>query len=59
MQHFEMENTVYQTIFVTQILAYYTLENKSSKTGEYPPDELDDNWIENNNEKCSYPKQLN
>ena len=34
--------------------AYYTLENKPSKTGEYQPDELDDNLIENNHEECSY-----
>ena len=26
-----------------EFLAYCTLENKSSKTGEYQPDELDDN----------------
>ena len=55
MQHFAMENTVYQTIFLTLILAYYTFENKSSNTGEYQPDELDDNLIENNHEECSYP----
>ena len=36
-----------------EFLAYYTLENKSSKTGEYQPDELDDNLIENNHEECS------
>ena len=31
----------------SDFLAYYTLENKSSKTSEYQPDELDDNLIEN------------
>ena len=39
----------------TEFLAYYTLGNKPSKTGEYQPDELDDNLIENNHEECSYP----
>ena len=38
--------------------AYYTLENKPSKTGEYQPDELDDNLIENNPEECSYRQKL-
>ena len=38
-----------------EFLAYYTLENKPNKTGEYQPDELDDNLIENNHEECSYP----
>ena len=33
-----------------ELLAYYTIENKSSMTGEYQPDELDDNLIENNHE---------
>ena len=37
-------------------MAYYTLENKPSKTGEYQPDELDDNLIENNHGECSHPK---
>ena len=37
----------------TEFLAYYTLKNKSSKTGEYQPDELDGNLIENNHEDCS------
>ena len=41
----------------TEFLAYYTLGNKPSKTGEYQPDELDDNLIENNHEECSYPKK--
>ena len=39
-----------------EFLAYYTFENKPSKTGENQPDELDDNLIENNREECSYPK---
>ena len=39
-----------------EFLAYYTFENKLSKTGEYQPDELDDNLIEKNLEECSYPK---
>ena len=39
--------------------AYYALENKSSKTGEYQSDELNDNLIENNHEECSHPKILN
>ena len=33
-----------------EVLAYYTLDNKSSKTCEYQSDELDDNLIENNDE---------
>ena len=36
-----------------EFLAHYTFENKPSKTGEYQPDELDDNLIENNHEECS------
>ena len=42
----------------TEFLAHYTLENKSNKTCEYQPDELDDNLIENNHEKCSYPQKI-
>ena len=38
-----------------EFFVYYTLENKSSKNCEYQPDELNDNLIENNHEKCSYP----
>ena len=37
-------------------LAYYTLGNKSSKTCEYQPDELDDNLTQNKYEECSLPK---
>ena len=37
-----------------EVLAYCTLENKSNKTGECQPDELDDNLTENNHEECSY-----
>ena len=37
----------------SEFLAYYTFENKPSKTGEYQPDELDDKLIENNHEECS------
>ena len=36
----------------SEFLAYYTFENKSA------PDEFDDNLIENNYEKCSYPEKL-
>ena len=36
-----------------EFLAYYTHENKSNKTCEYQPDELDDNLLENNHEECS------
>ena len=35
--------------------AYCTLGNKSSKTGEYQSNELEDNLSENNNEEYSYP----
>ena len=38
--------------------ASYALENKSSKTGEYQSDELNDILIENNHEECSHPKIL-
>ena len=34
--------------FMQNFLANYTLGNKSSRTYEYHPDELDDNLIENN-----------
>ena len=34
-----------------EFLAYDTLGNKSSKTYEYQPDELDNNLIENNHEE--------
>ena len=37
-----------------EVLAYYTLENKSNTTCEYQPDELDDNLIDNNHAECSY-----
>ena len=33
------------------------LKKESSNTGEYQPDELDDNMIENNHEECSYRKK--
>ena len=41
-----------------EFLAYYTLENKSNKTCEYQPEELDDNLIENNHKECSYPQTI-
>ena len=41
-----------------EFLAYYTDENKQSKTGEYQPDELDYYLIKNNHEECSYPKKI-
>ena len=37
----------------SKFLGYYTPENKSSKTCEYQPDELDDKLIKNNHEECS------
>ena len=33
-----------------ECLAYFGLENNSSKTCEYQPDELEDNLVENNHE---------
>ena len=40
-----------------EFLAYYTFENKPSKTGEYQPDKLDDNLIENKTMKqCAAKK---
>ena len=53
-----MENSVLDYFCCAEFLAYYTLENKSSKTCEYQPDELDDNPIENNHEVCSYPIKI-
>ena len=41
-----------------EFLAYYTLENKSSKTCEYQSNEFDDNLIESNHEECSYPPKI-
>ena len=41
-----------------EFLSCYTLENKSSKTSEYQPDELDNNFTENNQEECSYPPKI-
>ena len=41
-----------------EFLAYYALENKSSKTCEYQPDKFDDNLIENNHKQCSYRKKI-
>ena len=41
-----------------EFLAYYTAENKTSKTCEYPPDELDYKLIENSHEEGSYPKKI-
>ena len=43
---------------LAEFFAYYTLENKSSKTCEYQPDELDNKLIENNHEERSYPKKI-
>ena len=36
-----------------EFLAYFSLENNSSNTCDYHPDELDDNLIENNREEYS------
>ena len=41
-----------------EFLAYDTLGNKSSKTYEYQPDELDNNLIENNHEEWYYPSKM-
>ena len=49
---------MFQMIYA-EILAYYAFEKKSSNICEYQPDVLDDNMIENNHEKCSYPQKLN
>ena len=62
-QHSAMENiledsameNMLEDFCYAEFLAYYTPENKSSKTCEYQPDELDDSLIENNHEECSYP----
>ena len=42
-----------------EFLVYYTLKNKSSKTGECEPDEVDNNFIDNYHEECPYPPKLN
>ena len=39
-------------------LAYYTLENKPSKTGEYQPDQLHNNLIQNNHKNVLTPQKL-
>ena len=52
MQHSATENTVDDFCYA-EFLAYYTPENKASKTGEYQSGELDDNLIENNHEDSS------
>ena len=41
-----------------EFLAYYTLENKSSNSCEYQPDELDNSLIERNLEESFYPKHF-
>ena len=51
-QHSTKKNPVFLEDFCySEFLAYYTLENKSSKTCEY---QSDDNLIENNHEEYSY-----
>ena len=45
-----MENTVIRRFLLRRILAYYTLENKSSNTCKFWPDELDESPIENKHE---------
>ena len=42
--------SVLKDVCCAEFLAYYTLGNKSGKTCEYRPVELDDNLIENNDE---------
>ena len=41
-----------------ELLAYYTLENKSKKTCEYQPAELDKNLNESNHEECFYFQKI-
>ena len=41
-----------------EFLVYYTPENKSSKTGKYNPDELDDNLLENNHKEYFYHQMM-
>ena len=41
-----------------EFLAYYTFENKPSKTGEYQPDELDDN-LKTTMKSVFTPQKLN
>ena len=39
--------SVLNNFYYAEFLAYYPIENKSSKTYEYQPDKLDNNLIEN------------
>ena len=41
-----------------KFLAYCTFENKPVKTWEYQPDKLNDKFIVNNYEECSYPQKI-
>ena len=51
--------SVFNYIRYTELLAYYTFENKSSKTCEYQPNKFDDNLVEYSHEECSNCQTLN
>ena len=44
--------------FYAEFIVYYTFENKSSKTGEYQADELDDNLIGNKMKSVLNPPKI-
>ena len=60
MQHSVIEKTtkISHDFCYAEFLVYYTLENKSSKTGKYNPDELDDNLLENNHKEYFYHQMM-
>ena len=51
----DWKHCVLNDFYYAKFSAYYTLENKWSKTCGFQPDKLDDNFIENNHDDCSYP----
>ena len=58
MQHSALKISALNDLCYAEFLVYYTLENKSSNSCEYQPDELDDSLIQKNHEESSYPKQI-
>ena len=51
-------SSILHDFLYADFLAYYTRKNDSSKTYKYQPEELDDNFIEKNHEKCSYSPKI-
>ena len=48
------KDSILENFYYAEFLAYYTIENKSSKTCEYYTDELNENVVKNNHEECPY-----